>query len=206
MKKFIFTIAAAFVMGVAFTACSKCSHDTEPTTEETKTTQLINADKAYMDSVDSAYMYFETTYVFSGNVDTLTTPDVVELLSVFETVDTAKFDPTVYFAEHKLGETDSTSWDVKKGAFWLEDLDLREYDYKLTVEDAFDALTKANVKKPQTKYCVLRAQLGPKRCNPQFIFGNEKTGMVFVDAVTGNVTTVNPVFVFDKAIRLTSTK
>lgn len=208
MKKFIFGVIATFAIGTAFTSCSMCSHKSEQkptsTTEETKTTKVIKADKEYMDSVDTTYMYFESTYVFSGNVDTLTTPDVVSVSNVFETVDKVKSEPTVYIAEHLLGAKDSTSWSVKIGSFWLEDFDLREYEYKLTVEDAFNVMNKANVVKPKSKYCVLRAQLGPNKTNPQFIFGNDKTGTVFVDALTGSVTTVNPVF--GTAKRLNSLK
>jgi hypothetical protein len=206
MKTFIFAITATFVMGMAFTSCSKCSHKTEPqpTEDGTKVTQLINADKAHMDSIDNTYMYFETTYTFAGTVDTLTTPDVVAVSNVFEIVDTVKMEPTVYLVDHMLGEKDSTVWDVKVGSFWLEDFDLRHYTYRLTVEDAFNLMQSANVVKPKSKYCVLRAQLGPKACNPQFIFGNDKTGMVFVDAITGAVVTENPVF--GKAQRLTTLK
>lgn len=198
MKKFIFGIVATLVMGVAFTSCSKCSHKSEPqpapTTEDSYITKAIKADKMYMDSIDNKYMYFETTYTFSGNVDTLTTPDVVSVTNVFETVDEAKSEPTVYIAKHTFGVKDSTSWDVKKGSFWLEDFDLRDYEYKLTVENAFRVMNMANVVKPKSKYCVLRAQLGPKKTNPQYIFGNDNTGTVFVDALNGNVSTVNPVF------------
>jgi hypothetical protein len=206
MKKFIFALAVTLVMGVAFTSCSKCSHNEEPqpapTTEDTNITKVIKADKVHMDSIDNTYMYFETTYTFSGNVDTLTTPDVVEMTNVFETVDKVKLEPTVYFAEHSLGAKDSTVWDVRQGSFWLEDFDLREYEYKLTVEDAFRIMNMANIVKPKSKYCVLRAQLGPKKTNPQYIFGNDNTGIVFVDALNGGVSTVNPVF--GTAKRITS--
>lgn len=204
MKKFIFVMAAFLTMATAFTSCSKCSsHDSEePTEADTKITQIIKTDNAHMDSIDSDYQYFETIYVFSGNVDTITSPDVVEVTNVYETVDKQKFQPTVYFAEHKLGKADSITWEVKEGSFWLEDYDLKNYEYDVTIEDAFKIIQLSNVKKPSSKYCVLRAQLGPKEANPQYIFGNDNTGMIFVDAVNGKVSTTNPVF--GNAKRLTT--
>ena len=51
----------------------------------------------------------------------------------------------------------------------------------------------ANIVKPHSKVCVLRKAVGPKEANVQYIFGNED-GAVFVDAVTGDVTDVDPFF------------
>lgn len=194
MKKFIYAFVAVAATVTMLASCSNPSHEETPATEGTKITKLIEADKAHMDSIDTAYLYFETTFTFAGTVDTLTTPDIVNVSNVFETVDKPKMTPTVYFAEHSLGTTDSTKWTVKEGSFWLEDLNLRDFKYSVSVEDAFNILLKTNVVKPKSKYCVLRAQLGPVECNPQFIFGNDKTGVVFVDALTGKVSTMNPAF------------
>ena len=50
-----------------------------------------------------------------------------------------------------------------------------------------------NLPKPHSKHVVLRKQIGPKACNPQWIFGNI-TSQIYVDAVTGEVNSKNPAF------------
>lgn len=194
MKKLFFGLLAFSATLVCFVSCSKCSHDSEKSVEDSTVTKLINADKEYMEGVAKDYSYFESCFTFAETVDTLDEPSIVYVSDIFQTVNKETNQPTVYISEHFLDKGDSTKWDVKEGSFWLEDLNLREFKVELTVEEAFIKLQEANIVKPKTKYCVLRAQLGPKRVNAQYIFGNEATGMVYVDAVTGDVTDKNPVF------------
>lgn len=201
MKKLFFAIIALFTLSICFVSCSKCSHKSEEKSyEDTKITKIIKADKEHMNSIDTAYKYFETSYTFSGTIDTLATPDIVEVSSVFQTFNETTLKATVYFSEHFLEKGDSINWIVKENCWWGEDLNLKDYHYVLTVEDAFKLMKASNCIKPQTKCCVLRLQLGPKRCNPQYIFGNDKVGMIFVDAVTSKVTNINPAFGNSKKI------
>lgn len=196
MKKFIFSLFAMVIATMAFVSCSKCSHDADADVPvvETITTKTINADKSHMDSIDKEYSYFESCFTFAGTIDTLATPDVISVSNVFQTVDKAKGEPTVYISNHSMDKSEVANWDVKVGSFWMEDFNLNDYEIKLSLEDAFEQMHKSNITKPVTKFCVLRAQLGPKRCNAQYIFGNDNTGLIFVDAVNGNVTNINPVF------------
>ena len=194
MKKFIFYMFAIAIATISFVSCSKCSHDADVPVVETITTKTINADKSHMDSIDNIYSYFESCFTFAGTIDTLATPDVVSISNVFQTVDQTKGEPTVYISDHSMDKSESVEWDVKVGSFWMEDFNLKDYEIKLSLEDAFTQMQKSNITKPVTKFCTLRAQLGPKHCNAQYIFGNDKTGLIFVDAVTGNVTNVNPAF------------
>lgn len=195
MKKIILSLAAALVFAVSFSSCSKKANDAEQTMEESKTSQLVNEDKAYMDSISKSFMYFETVYTFAGNVDTLKTADIESVASVFETLDTDSLKSSVYVAKHYLAnDVDSVAWEVKDSCYWIEDFDIKGFPCKLTVEQAFEALQKSPVKKPASRICVLRSQLVPKAKRPQYVFGDEKTGFVYVDAVSGEVTDVNPVF------------
>lgn len=195
MKKIMICLVALFAMVFAFTGCTKCSNEkpSEPTDTTVVSKTIIN-DKAHMDSIDKTYKYFETYYLFAGTVDTLQKPEIDSVSSIFQTFDESTMKATVYFSEHKLAPKDSTSWKVVENAWWGEDLNLRDYKYQLTVEEAFNVMQKADVIKPKARACVLRAQLGPKHCNPQYIFGNETLGMIFVDAITAKVTTINPAF------------
>lgn len=191
MKRTIFMLFTA-MMFINLVSCSKCSHKEEQK-NGTITTEVVKMDKAHMDSINTNYKYFETCFVFDGTVDTLSSPDVNYVQNVFQIVDAKTNEPIVFVSEHFLKE-DSVNWGEKVGAFWVGDLDLRTYIIKLSLEDAFEQLQKANIIKPQSKYCVLRAAIGPKYCNAQYIFGNDELGVVFVDAVNGNVTNIDPAF------------
>ena len=64
---------------------------------------------------------------------------------------------------------------------------------KITFAEALEKLNQVNFPKPHSRYCVLRKEVGPKDANVQYIFGNSKA-QLYVDAVTGEVTDLNPVF------------
>ena len=79
---------------------------------------------------------------------------------------------------------------------WIGDNSLNEEVIKITFEEAYQNMMKANCVKPHDKNVTLRCPVGPKKCNPQFVFGNIMQ-VVFVDAVTGEVKTYNPAFEVD---------
>lgn len=62
---------------------------------------------------------------------------------------------TVYFSDYKFFPKDTAKWTVVENAWWGEDRNLRDYEYKMTVEDAFYIMQKADVKKPKARACVL---------------------------------------------------
>lgn len=108
-----------------------------------------------MDSIDKAYQYFETYYHFVGNVDTLKKPEIDSISSVFQTFNEETMMSTVYFSDYKFFPKDTAKWTVVENAWWGEDRNLRDYEYKMTVEDAFYIMQKADVKKPKARACVL---------------------------------------------------
>lgn len=168
---------------------------TDPVTVSTVGPATVNPfehvnelDKQAMYLINENYAHFETNYMFSGTVDSLETADVVYVANIFQIVENRK--PTVFCYRHY--PDGSTVTDKKVGAFWVEDFDLSKYEINLTIDQAFDALMKANCPKPRSKYCTLRAAVGPVKANPQYIFGNDNRGIVWVDATTGEVRTSNP--------------
>lgn len=76
---------------------------------------------------------------------------------------------------------------------WIEDGDMSEAVIKLSAEDAMNRLKEWNGTVPTSRSMVLRLPIGPRRCNAQWVIGN--IGMViFIDAVTGEITDWCPAF------------
>lgn len=203
MKKF-FLILAGIIVGlcVANFTISQCEGSKEDV--ETVDTADIDGvisvenylikDFATMDTVAAKYVWYETCIKLTGEVDTLEAVSFEMVSNVFQVTTQVgeSFTTDVYCGKH----VDGKEWfDIKKNAFWVEDCDMTIYkDSLITFEQAFDALQKANCSKPKSVFCTLRKQVGPVDANPQYIFGNENRGLVYVDAVTGDVSTINPVF------------
>ena len=138
------------------------------------------------------YRWFETGITLNKFMDAEDTDATVEsIYNVFQTVIERGegFDTQVVCMAHK-GEENGTE---VKAAFWVGDCLLNEEEIKLTFEQAYDRLMQANLPKPHSRQCVIRKELGPKEANAQYIFGNTKDH-VYVDAVTGDVKTENPVY------------
>ena len=138
------------------------------------------------------YRWFEIGITLKNYMDEDDTSSKVEsVYNVFQTVTERgkSFDTQVVCIAHK----GSMAGVETKSAFWVGDMLLNEECINLTFEQAYDRLMQANVVKPHSRQCVLRKELGPKEANPQYIFGNTSQH-VYVDAVTGNVSTTNPAF------------
>ena len=117
---------------------------------------------------------------------------LAEVVNVFQAVIErgSGFDTKVYKFQHF---SDGTNVNDSINGFWVEDQPLNEEAIKLTYKEAYDKLMATNCPKPHSRYVTLRKQVGPIDANPQYIFGNLRE-TVFVDAVTGEVSDVNPAF------------
>lgn len=76
---------------------------------------------------------------------------------------------------------------------WIEDDDLNDQPIILTCEEAILRMKEYNGILPKSYFITLRLPVGPKSCNPQWTFGDEKT-VIFIDAVTGEITDWCPAF------------
>lgn len=138
------------------------------------------------------YKWFETCVLLKDYLDSdSTTSAVAGITSIFQTITEKNegFDTHVIMFVHT---EQSNGVEIKDG-FWVEDFPLNDAEISVTFEEAYNRLMEANLPKPHSKHCVLRKELGPKAANPQYIFGNNQY-QVYVDAATGEVTDVNPVF------------
>lgn len=77
---------------------------------------------------------------------------------------------------------------------WIEDRDMSNAPIKLSAEDALNRLKEWNGILPKDcNFIILRLPVGPKDCNPQWVFG-DVGDVLFIDAVTGEIRTWNPAF------------
>lgn len=199
MKKFILMFAV--LLGLA--SCSSCGNGDKKGADSKQLAannginveSIISTDKEDMYlNYKEDYRWFETQMVLKDFLDDEKCDGTVEKVSnVFQVVegDEKCMDVHVIMYNHTSG-VDTTDVEVIH-SFWIEDDPLNSEPIKITYKEAFKRLMEANIAKPHSRHCILRKEIGPKDCNPQYIFGNTHE-TVFVDAVTGKVSGKNPAF------------
>lgn len=191
MRKVILFLVGA-LCAVVLCSCSSCKKkQNKETTEKTELVleRAISLDREYMYTNYGEYKWFESCIVLKDYLDEENDGTITGISNVFQVV-ASDFDTKVILCSHTA---DTTAVDIKEHAFWVEDQPLNYEDIKVTFKDAYEKINEVNLPKPHSKQVVLRKQLGPKACNPQYIFGNQKA-QIFVDAITGDVTDKNPTF------------
>lgn len=154
----------------------------------------VGFDREYMYlHYGSGYRWYETQVTLKDFLDTDSVDGTVEIVTnVFQVVSGSEeggMDVHVLLSEHRPNGSVMTEYD----GFWIEDWPLNDEQIKLSFKDAFDRMMQANYTKPHSRTCTLRKEVGPKPCNPQYIFGNVRS-QLYVDAVTGEVTDKSPSF------------
>lgn len=81
---------------------------------------------------------------------------------------------------------------IKKHDWWGGSNDIIDTNINISLADAFEKVKESNYILPNSKFVVLRSKVGPTIVNTQWIFGNDNRGMLYVDAVTGKVTDIDP--------------
>ena len=81
---------------------------------------------------------------------------------------------------------------------WIEDRDMSDAPIKLSAEEALMELKEWNattngILPKDCDFIILRLPVGPKDCNPQWVFG-DIGDVLFIDAVTGEVRDYDPAF------------
>lgn len=204
-KNVIFSLMAAMLFGFAmmFSSCNSCNRTEEPVVEPVTEEQPVNLVvdsivavdfEAVHELVDGSddFRWYECGVVLQDYLDEECDGTVVEVGNVFQTVVEREngFDTYVIMTTH---DTDTAYVNIVK-SFWIEDFPLNNDIVTLISFDAaFERLMEANCPKPHSKRAVLRKEIGPKQCNPQWIFGNLES-TVYVDAVTGEVRDFDPAF------------
>ena len=175
-------------MAIAMTSCEWFKNDEQK--EQPTVESYIESDMEYVTlNYDSTFAWYETEVVYNSFLDEENDGSYESVRSVFQyekETDTAVIVKAIIIT-HTEGVMDIEVVDT----WYLEDLDLRNYEINLTFADAYDAMMAADIIKPHTQHCVLRSQVGPVLANPQYIYGK---GLLFVDATNGEVSEINPVF------------
>ena len=188
MKKFLFFAVAAVLL---FCGCKDKKGDVVDFTVE----DLVYADFDYMcHNYGCGYVWYETELTLTDFVDAEdydgSFASMTNVFQIFGDDSTSAKDAKVVMINH-VGEL----MDVKEvQGCWLEDVPLDTAKIKYTYNEAYERLLEADCIKPHSKYVTLRNPLGPKQCNAQYIFGNAHGTLIFLDALTGDVSDKNPAF------------
>jgi len=137
------------------------------------------------------YEWRNLKVVFSDTINAKSIDDlkVVDVTSVF------------FYWNSEGPHVQYISSDVKKGTIipnpiidvWIEDDGLDDVEIKLWPEDVLERLKEWNGVIPSAKCMILRRPIGPRDCNAQWVLG-DIDDPIFVDAVTGYITTWCPAF------------
>jgi hypothetical protein len=195
-EKLLIFFGAIFCFGLighCIISCNSCKKEKkqEAVVEKAEIVlERVNSiDKEYMFANYGDYKWFESCIVLNSYLDEENDGTITGVSNVFQVI-ARDFDTKVVLIAHTA---DTTAIEAKEHAFWVEDQPLNYEDIKVTFKEAYEKINQVNFPKPHSKQVVLRKQLGPKACNPQYIFGNQKA-QLYVDAVTGEVTDKNPAF------------
>lgn len=189
MKR-IFSVLMIALMAISLTSCDWFKKDEQPVNEQPTVESYIESDMEYMlANYDSTYAWYETEIIYKDFLDAENDGTYESIKSVYQyekITDTG----TIVNAVTIWHVGDSTAVEVVD-TWYAECFDLRESEICITFKDAYDAIMSVNLPKPHTRCCVLRDQVGPVAANPQYIYGQ---GYLFVDAFSGEVSEINPVF------------
>ena len=197
MKKF-FVILASLLLMIGVSSCNSCSSnkvsdDSAVTGVPATVENLISLDRQSMyTNYAEDYRWFETGIQLRDWLDEENDGTIDMVVNVFQAVESREsgsFDTFVVKFQH-VGED---VYEEQVHGFWVEDFPLNDEEIKVTFAEAYEKVMEVNLPKPHTRQVVLRKQISPVSCNPQWIFGNLKT-QIYVDAVTGEVSDVNPAF------------
>ena len=144
--------------------------------------------------------WYETDIVFTTTIDSCKADTkIASVTNYFQYVNyvpdpVSKKDSVqtiVYLMQHSA---DGANYiDPHEDTFMLDDYPLNDEPITITFRQALKIALSSTYDKPHGKHCVLRKELGPVECNPQYVFGNSQ-GQLYVDAVTGEVSDYNPAY------------
>ena len=120
------------------------------------------------------------------NIDDLHVTDVIDVYQYWND------GPWVQYIASNVVKGVQIPWPIND--VWIEDASMSEAPVKLSAEDAIARLKEWNGVLPKDcNFITLRLPVGPKACNPQWVFG-DVYDLLFIDAVTGAITDSNPAF------------
>lgn len=153
---------------------------------------LVQTLKAQDHVIENGYQWRNSRVIFNDtltfdNIDDLHITDVNDVFYYWD----RKKGPQVQYVNVNIEHGTQIPWPIND--VWIEDANMSDQPIKLSAEDALIKLKEWNGVLPKSNFITLRLPVGPEECNPQWTFGDEYD-VVFVDAVTGDITDWNPAF------------
>lgn len=192
MKKLFIALVTLFAM-LSFVSCKCTSDNTVPAEASLNVENTVSVAREYMYlHYGENYRWYETTVLLKDFIDEENDGAIQEITSVFqfaEELEEEAYDTKVVMFTNTETSSSMEIYDT----FWVGDCVLNAEAIVLSFEEAYNRVMESNFVKPHSRYCVLRKELGPLVCNPQYVFGNVRS-QLYVDAVTGEVRDYNPAF------------
>lgn len=154
---------------------------------------IISIDKEAMQLINKDYRWYETMILLNNYLDAENDGSVAEIVNVFQAIknyNEKSFDTKVYKFQHFADGTYAVD---SIDGFWIEDFPLTDTVKMISFKDAFELTNQVNLPKPHSRHVCLRNPIGPKGCNPQWVFGNIES-QIWIDAITGEAKNSNPAF------------
>lgn len=197
MKK-IFSIMCLMIMAlVSLVSCDQkctngkvpvpldsCLNETETPVNGYNFEEVVKVDNDFVLNKYESSVFFEVDAVLDGYVDEETELNVQEIKTIFHDY---KKKPSVIIVlrEGAYGEDPAIS---KLDTLLMDYLPIK-LPLELTLQQAIEKLKESDIKLPHSDIVVLKNPLRPEADSPLYIFGQNSTGYVAVDAVTGEVGT-----------------
>lgn len=213
MKKWICLSLMMAMVCLMATGCSSCQsekkkqevvyHDYDGVVQDFTAgishIQSLHRQTMYMTLGVKEYAWRNSKIVFNDSITAENIDDlhVTDINDVFYYWDGQK-GPQVQWVNSNVKKGVQIPWPIND--VWIEDDDLSEAPIKLTPEQAMQRLKEVNCPIPPAKSMTLRLPLGPVACNPQYVVG-DVYDVLFIDAVTGEVSNWNPAFNPKKGVK-----
>lgn len=197
MKK-LFTIIASVMLMIGISSCT-CTNQkdvvnqiNEPVVENTI---AVDRQDMYM-NFGEEYRWYETVVVLNNYLDEECDGTFESVSNIFQGIVEDRTEDGRYCADTYVvtyvHTGDNFDKQVVEG-FWIEDCALNEEVINLSFKEAYEKVVEVNLPKPHSRHAILRKPVGPKDCNPQWVFGNISE-QIWIDAVTGEARNSDPSF------------
>lgn len=161
--------------------------------------QALHRQTMFMTLGVEEYEWRNSKIVFNDSIkaDNIDDLHVTDINDVFYYLDEQK-GPQVQFINSNVKNGTQIPWPIND--VWIEDDNLSGAPIKLTAEQVLMRLKEVNCPIPPAKSMSLRLPIGPCECNPQYVVG-DVYDVLFIDAVTGEVSNWNPAFNPKKGVK-----
>lgn len=211
MRKSILLGLLLAIAGIMATGCSSCQPGKQKQDESVKTEALYYdydgvvqdffAGVSNIQALHRTTMYaligsgeyeWRNSQVLLSDVITAETIDELYVTDINDVFYYWQDGPWVQFVNSNIDQGLQVPWPIRD--VWIEDANLSQCEIRLGAEDVLKKLKEWNGLIPDgARSLTLRLPVGPMVCNAQWVIGNIGD-VIFVDAVTGDITNWNPAF------------